>query len=59
MVSCQLLTAVTGFAHGPVRVGFVVDNVALGQARLQVIRFSAVSMILPVLHIQSSVTDTM
>jgi hypothetical protein len=29
-----------GFASGPVRVGFVVDKVALGQAFLRVLRFT-------------------
>jgi len=59
MVSCQVLTAVTGFDHVPVHMGSVVDKVALGQACLRVLQFSPVSMILPVLHIHCSVTDAM
>ena len=36
-----------------VRVGFVVDKVALGQVFLQVLQFSPISNILPVLHTHS------
>jgi len=38
-----------GFDPGPVRVRFVVDKVALGQAVLRVLRFSPV-IILPIFH---------
>ena len=37
----------------PVQVGFLVDEVALGQMFLQVYRFSPVSIIPPVLHAHS------
>jgi hypothetical protein len=40
----------SGFDSGPVRVGFVVDKVALGQFFLRVLQFSPVSFIPPVLH---------
>ena len=59
MVSCRLFTADTGFDPGPVHMGFVVDKVALGQACLRVLQFSPVSIILPVLRINSSVTGAM
>jgi hypothetical protein len=39
-----------GFDPGSVRVGFVVDKVALGQVFLPVLRFSPVNFIPPVLH---------
>jgi hypothetical protein len=35
---------------GPVRVGFVVDKVALGQVSFRVLRFFPVNFIPPVLH---------
>ena len=41
-----------GFDHRPVRVGFVVNKVALGQVSVKVLRFSPVSVILPMLHIR-------
>jgi hypothetical protein len=39
--------------HGLVYVGFVVDKVALGQVFLQVLRFSSVIIIPPMLHTHS------
>jgi hypothetical protein len=36
-----------GFAPGSIHVGFVVENVALGQVFLRVLRFSPVNIILP------------
>jgi hypothetical protein len=39
-----------GFDPGSVRVGFVVDKVALGQVFLRALRFSPVNFIPPVLH---------
>jgi hypothetical protein len=39
-----------GFNHRSVHVGFVVDKVTLGQVFLQVLRFSPVNFIPPVLH---------
>jgi hypothetical protein len=39
-----------GFDPGSVHVGFVVDKMALGQAFLRVLQFSAVNFIPPVLH---------
>jgi hypothetical protein len=39
-----------GFDPGSVHVGFVVDKVALGQVFLQVLRFSPINFIPPVLH---------
>jgi hypothetical protein len=39
-----------GFDPGSVHVGFVVDNVALGQVFPRVLRFSHVNFIPPVLH---------
>jgi hypothetical protein len=50
----QLVTGLSprrpGFDVGLVHVGFVVDNVALGQVLLQVLRFSPANFIAPVLH---------
>jgi hypothetical protein len=44
-----------GFDLGPVHVGFVVDKVALGQVfPPQVLRFSPVSFIPPVLHYEQN-----
>jgi hypothetical protein len=40
-----------GFAPGSVQVGFVVDNAALGQVFLRVLRFSPVNIIPPWLYI--------
>jgi hypothetical protein len=39
-----------GFDPGSVHVGFVVDEVALGQVSPRVLRFSPVNFITPVLH---------
>jgi hypothetical protein len=46
-----------GFDPRPVRVGFVVDIVALGQFFLRVFHFSFVPIIPPMLRAYSSITD--
>lgn len=56
-VSCRLVTANTRFDAGLVRMGFVVDRVALGPALLRVLRFFSVGIVPPMLHIHSSLTD--
>jgi hypothetical protein len=48
-------TAPARFDPGSVRVGFVVDKVALGQVFPRELRFSNVSFILPVLHYREKV----
>ena len=42
--------------QGPGRVGFVVDEVVMGQVFLQVLRDSLVSIILPIPNTRSSTT---
>jgi hypothetical protein len=42
-----------GFDPGPFRVRFVVDEVAIGQGFLRVLRFSLVNIIPPILHTHS------
>jgi hypothetical protein len=54
-VSRRFLTAGAGFASRSVHVGFVVDEVALGQVFLRGLRFYPVTIILPLLHIHSYV----
>ena len=49
-VSRRPLTADARVSAGSVRVGFMVDKVALGQVSLRVLRFSPVDFIPPVLH---------
>jgi hypothetical protein len=46
-----------GFNPRPVHVGFVVDKVAMGQVFLQVLRYSPVSIVPPLLHIPSLSTN--
>jgi hypothetical protein len=45
-------TLTSSLVRRSVRVGFVVDKVAMGQAFFQVLRFSSVNNILPVLYTQ-------
>jgi hypothetical protein len=47
-----------GFDPGLVRVGFVVDKVALGQVFPLVLRFSPVNLIPPVLHYKGKRKNT-
>jgi hypothetical protein len=49
-VSRRPLPRRPGFDPGSVHVGFVVDNVALGQVFPRVLRFCPVNFIPPVLH---------
>jgi hypothetical protein len=49
--SCQPLIAEARFKPGSVHVGFVVDQVMLGQVFLQVLQFSPVSILTPWLSI--------
>jgi hypothetical protein len=53
-VSPWPLTSEAWFAPGSIHVGFVVDNVTLGQAFLRVLRFPPANIIPPLLHIHPS-----
>ena len=52
-VSRHPLSTETGLNPGPVCVGFMVDQVTLGQVLLQVFWYSPVSIVPPLLHIHS------
>jgi hypothetical protein len=48
----------SGFDPGSVHVGFVVDNMALGQVFPRVLRFSPVNLIQPVLNYKEKRKNT-
>ena len=56
-VNCQPLTAEVRFQSRPVRVGFVVDDVAAGHVSFWKLRLSPVSITSPVIRFLSFITE--